>query len=467
MNWFKSLWLTSEEKEILKKAREEKLKIVIPEVPEKQSSIVHEEIETPKCYTKLIYSNKNITVVFPDGDYISLANIEQDRFLKVKEASSKEEIEFILIDKEVNEEEIEEQEDKKIVKDNLDIFRDHEDFSVHANGEVFMTDVNLPIPSPIIFSFAEILYKMEALRDKGALFGGEDIDSEEYSKLGEMYNALKMFWLKLALNSIPKSRESLLTFIKKNNVQITPNGNLVLYRRIVSKKPKQTDSKTLVEFVSQEYYRIKKMKKAPKNYIVYSRLGEYQVVHIDKEPKENNPYWKMEGNLNEKYQNLSKEEDNQFVSSHSGKNGQLSIKIGSIYSIPEEEIDLDRSICASGGLHAAAVNYNYSGFGDTPVVVLVNPSKAITVPTGEVGKLRTTEMFVACVNDKPHGVHFDNDALSAFDEEYHDLSLQELEDIVKSKKFDKLNIKKTKVALDNTSITKINEILANRIKEIK
>ena len=462
MNWFKALWLTSEEREILKNAKKTKEIVETAISIQNSMNVTQEDIIEPKCYTKLIYSNKNITVVFSDGDYISLSNVDQDKFFMVKNATSKEEIEFILLDKKVVDEEEDTPEEKKMVKDNLDVFRDHEDFIVD-NSKVQMRGVNLELPSPVVFSFIEILEKMEILKESGATFGGTDTESEKYQELGEMYNALKTFWLKLALNPIKQSRTDLLTFIKKNDVRITPNGNLVLYRKIV-KQGNETNGDVggdLVAFISQQYYKIKKMKKGPKSYGVYSKLNEYQLLHIDKEPKEGD--WEFKGILDELYKNLSTVKENTYVSSHRGKNGQLSIKVGAIYSIPDDEINLDNSICAAGGLHAAAVNYNYGSFGDTPVVVLVNPSKAITVPRGEISKLRTTEMFIACVNDKPHGVHFDDGALSAFDEEYHDLGMQELEEIVKNKEFDKLEIKKNKVVINETSIETIKNILAARV----
>lgn len=463
MNWFKSMWLTSEERQILRDAKKEKNK-TIEVIPTKESVVTKEIIEEPRCYKKLSYSNKNITVVFNDGDYLSCANVNQDVFLKVKDALTKKEIEKLLLGE--DEEEIEEfddtPEEKQLVKDNLDILRDHEDFEV--KGEiVFMKGVNLELPSVITFSFIEILEKMEDLNARAGRFGGVEIDSDNYLELQEQYNALKMFWLKLAVNPLEQSRKDLLTFVKRNDVRITNNGNLVLYRRIVSVSQ---EDKELTTFVSQSYYDRKKQKKSqthPRNYNVIRMDGTLMIMKntdkVDRNPE-------ILGNLEEMYKNLDKLEGNSFVSYHSGKNGKMPIKIGSIYKIPDDEINLNNGLCAAGGIHAAAVNYDYGSFGDTPVVVLVNPSKAITVPTGDWQKLRTIEMFVACVNDKPHGTHFDEGALSAFDEEYHDLSLQELEEVVSTKSFEKVTIEKIKPTINLVDINKIKEMLSERIKEV-
>jgi len=96
----------------------------------------------------------------------------------------------------------------------------------------------------------------------------------------------------------------------------------------------------------------------------------------------------------------------------------------------------------------------------------VNPSKAITVPTGETGKLRTTEMFVACVNDKPHGVHFDDDNLTAFDDEYHELTVQQLELALQNKSFTTLAVEDKVPEISIKSMYDITEMLRNRIKTI-
>lgn len=111
------------------------------------------------------------------------------------------------------------------------------------------------------------------------------------------------------------------------------------------------------------------------------------------------------------------------------------------------------------------MDYDYSGFGDTKVVVLVNPSKAITVPKGEIGKLRTTEMFIACTNDKPQGVHFDEDALSAFDDEYYSFTLQELEEAVANKNFSNFEVKDKKI-VEGVDINKIKDLLKERVKKV-
>ena len=63
-----------------------------------------------------------------------------------------------------------------------------------------MKGVNLVIPPVVLASFIEILEK----RNHGS---NGNLDDE--------YQALKMFWLKLALNGMEQSRNDLLNFVKK------------------------------------------------------------------------------------------------------------------------------------------------------------------------------------------------------------------------------------------------------------
>lgn len=454
MNWFKSIWLTSEERALLQEAKNKTIQTDVKtytenEIVERlQEAIEREKLKRP--YRKVMYNGGYIQVIFNDGSVFSKNEVPASLFVQVRDAKSEEEIYKLLMDKVMEQisVQIETPEEKKAVQENSSIFDSYPDFE-RINGEVYMKGVNLALPSIVATSFIEILEKIDMLE-----YGdGEIVD------LQDNYNALKMFWLKLALNPLPQSREDLLLFVKKNDIRITKNGNIVLYRRIVSTKGTNND---LTTFISQNYAERKKQKKAhthPRNYTVFYRSAENEYILWDGNSKK--PKGEKLGNLEELYKDLPNQTGNTYTSYHN--KGKMEIKIGGIYQIPDEEINLDNGLCAAGGLHAAAVDYNYGGFGDTPVVVLVNPSKAITVPTNEWKKLRTTEMFIAAVNDKPAGVHFDDGALSAFDEEYHDFTLGELEEAIKNKSFDSISIKGNDPVVPIESIV---DMLKTRVKSI-
>lgn len=461
MNWFKMLWLTSEEREILKRAKEakekqqEKDKVPSPDL---QPAVIPPPL---RSYKNIIFSNGNITVVFDDGVVLDKMGVDKDFLQKVREAKTQKEIEDMMINVSAVIPPppppcvIETEEEKQIVQDNLDVLRKHKDFVIEGD-KVCMKGVSLPIPTIVLASFIEILEKQEILKLAIEMDNGSKIDhlTIEDEDLFDQYHALKMFWLKLALNPLPQSREDLLVFCRNNNVRITNNGNLVLYRRIVSLKGAD---KTYVSFVSQSYYSLKKKGEDVRNYAVGRKpQGTYYFVNLE----DNFVEKELIGNLQVLYWELPNYETNRFTSAHDNK---VSIKVGGVYSIPEDKINLNNGICAAGGLHAAAVDYNYSGFGDTPVVVLVNPCKAITVPRGEIGKLRTTEMFIACVNNKPQGTHFDEDALVAFDEEYHSHTLDELELAAAKASLDTLAVKDNLPPINLVDLTTITNMLKNRV----
>lgn len=443
------LWLNSEEREILRAGRQR------PETVVKYVEVAEKQV-MDRPYKNIFYSNKNLTVVFRDGTMISKPNVGVDTFIEVRDAQTEQEIHAALTVADtvtVKDSPVETKAERELVAANLDIFKGYKDFVVKGS-DVYLTGVNLAMPASVIASFIEILEHFEeAIR----LGRSSLLSRDEY---WERLEALKMFWLKLALNTLPQSRQDLLVFCRKNDVRISRNGNLILYRRIVTKTGADTK---LVAFISQEYYKLKKQGYDPRQYAIYKIGDTYSLLDLTQFDPYKTPDIKPFCNLQQMYLELPTYDTNTFTAYHDNK---VEIKVGGVYSIPDSGINLNNGICAAGGLHAAAVDYDYSGFGDLPVVVLVNPSKAITVPVNETGKLRTTEMFVACVNDKPHGIHFDDSALSAFDAEYHDLTLTQLEIVAKSKSFESMAVKDTVPAVSLVDIKAITEMLKKRIVNI-
>ena len=425
-NWFRFGWLTSDER----KAQQMNIERVNELVDRRLG------VASQKPYKRAIYSSGTVTVVLHNGDMITRTDSDYSLMDKLRACTTEEEVKDLLIEKYVAVADSKElAENIKLVENNLSVLENHPDFVVNGK-KVTLKGVALAIPATIVASFIEVLEKQ--------------YDDE--------YIALKMFWLKLALNPLVQSREDLLSFIRLNDVRITKNGNLILYRRIVTKTGAD---KYLVTFVTQNYYHVKKAGDDPRQFAINKSGEGYSLIDLRKfDPQVDEvPFC----NLQQMYLELPTLETNTFTSAHDKK---VEIKLGAIYQIPQNKINLNNGICAAGGLHAAAVNYNYSGFGDMPVVVLVNPSKAITVPTGDAGKLRTTEMFVACVNDKPQGVHFDESALAAFDSEYHDFTLEELETAARSKSFENLSVVDEVPEVSLVDLNSIKEMLKGRIKQI-
>ena len=267
--------------------------------------------------------------------------------------------------------------------------------------------------------------------------------------------------LALLLNPLKESREQLLNFVKKNDVKITSYGNLVLYRACWEAK---NESDALVKFVAKEYLKIKAWKKSPKSYFVASRLNDYKLLKEEEIPKDDNPYWTNHGNLAELYSKLPEmqSEGKQYYSDH----GKKKIVIGDIYKIDDSEVNLDSGVCHSGGLHLAAVDYDYSGYGNTNLICLLNPSKTITVPSREIKKLRCSEMMVVGINPNEIGVHIDEGFYSNLDENYHNYSLEVLQEALKNKSFEPISVSTEVTELTIKEVANVTDILKNRVVEI-
>ena len=317
--------------------------------------------------------------------------------------------------------------------------------------------MNLALPPSVLASFIEIMEKKSYLEYKKVnsfLFLNED-RATEIKELKDVYNRLSFFWLKLA-NSPLDSIDNILLFCRENDVRLSKRGNLIAYRRIQTHrqlkptvtKNKVEDTETL-QLVKGAYEQIKyKSKKSPKNYSVFRIDSGIKVVPTYSIAFTNYDKSAFLGNLAEIQDGTTKiikevevatlEQETVYTSAHNS--GKHTFKIGDVYKINEDEVNVDLSNCAAGGLHAACVNYNYSGFGDIPVVVLINPSKAIYTPLNETGKFRTSQMKLACINPNPHGVHIDEALIEQADAEYNEFSVDELLQIVKDKDFSSVEV---------------------------
>lgn len=430
------------------------------------SAVKKSEVLAPppmvKLIQKCIYNvgTKNIDVVFTDGDVIS-GVVEQYIYEQIRNASSKEEVLDLLIPKNSKGSDYdidkEEEDIKTQIAPIVSILSEIDNFEV-VGEDVFLKGVkSIAIPSSIVAEFIRIVSEIQNLQDNSS----ELIDYEQLDKLKEEYNSLLMFTYKLLLNPLKESREQLLNFIKKNDIKITSYGNLVLYRACWESKNENTE---LIRFVAKEYLKIKAWKKSPKNYTVASRLGNYKLLLNNEIPKDDNPYWENQGNLAELYSKLPEMQSKgkQYYSDH----GKKKIVIGDIYKIDDKDVNLDANVCAAGGLHCASYDYDYSGFGDTNLIVLVNPSKTITVPTYDFSKMRVSEMMIVGINPNERGVHIDEGFYSNLDENYHNYSIDELQEAFKNKSFEPISVSTEVTELSLKEVVNVTDILKNRIVEI-
>lgn len=264
--------------------------------------------------------------------------------------------------------------DKLKVDENWEILKDNPDFDVD-NGVVKLKGVNRSLPVLLVNKFVEIV---------------DNHTNEELKTLDE-FIALKNFWYWLCLNPFPEVVDNLYDFLHKGDFKITRDGMFLGYRR-VCKVAENTD---LVDFISNSYVKIKGWKKSPKNYSVYSSddFEGGSLIENSKIPTEEfqSRNHRVVGNLADLYQNLDTMEENRYTDNHTRS---FDIRIGKVVSIPRSECTHSNMDCGTGGLHFANKGFNYYSFGDTGILMLINPMNV--VGTGD-NKGRTSEYLPLCV----------------------------------------------------------------------
>ena len=390
-----------------------------------------------KLVSKILYNinTKNIDVILGNGNVLS-GIVEKEIYEKIKDCNDELLILHLLSPpKEVKQLEIDfDIEVEKTITPLINILSTNDNFEIE-NEKVYLKGIkSIAIPSSIVAYFISLLENIN-----------NTSNINEINNLKEEFNALLMFTFWLLLNPIESSRNDCLTFIKKNDIQLTSNGLLICYRKVVSKG---STNKELIKFISENYFKKKKQKKSTKNYSIYSKLGDFMLCKNDKLPKENNNYWENIGNLHDLYQNLHTLKENTYTDNHTKTK---IIKIGSIYKEDEDRIDLDNTIPCSSGLHIGSKQFMFDSFGDTGVIALVNPMFVRSVPVADAHKMRVSEMFIATIADKEE---FDNlNELIDFSTEYCSSTLEDLQMELSNKVFEKLSCQ------DNLPITSLKEII--------
>jgi hypothetical protein len=465
-------WLNSEERAEYKKLKEQKeiddSKVIwdkdiensefIETQPLFDTEILEKIKEYQKPYKSLRLINNMVICVLWDGTPLTAHTGGEALMNSIKECKEEHEIIALFIPKiemkpDENEAKAQEKEQEQ-VKNELDIFRGNSDFVIKGE-EVFLKNVeSFAIPPLVVASFIEVLEKLDNLK-----FG----EIEEGIELAEYFDSLRMFTLKLALNPIDSSRSDLIRFVRNNDIKLTLNGNLILYRKAVLVKKENK----LVDFVSKEYFKKKKNKKSPKNYIIYKNGDEFKCtkesnVATKEFQDENN---EVIGNLKELYLDLPNREDNLMTDGHTRTK---EIRVGQVYREDEDKVDIDSRNTCSRGLHVCSKAYSHGYVGDTPLLCIISPSKVRSIPIGEDAKMRVSEMFIASILDiDEEGNYMDEDVnIVDLDEQYHNLSIQELEDALKNKSFEVISSQDKISPVNMIDVAAIKEMLKDRVKNI-
>lgn len=261
------------------------------------------------------------------------------------------------------------------------------------------------------------------------------------------FDSLLNFWRWCLQNPSQTAREGFYRYVKDYGIVITQAGYVILYKAMdVSRHPEEdryskTDQK-LSAFVSDQYLKIKGMKKSPKNYKVFEIEGfdennqpmqRYDISkHNGEEPNVGEDEMIIDelGVLQDLYAEVTEEgkdleestmDINVYKPSHSGTHG-MKAALGSPVDMPREQCDPDITIDCSYGLHVGSHKY-VSSFGrgmDAILAVLVNPRDVVALPQYDHSKIRVCRYFpyaeIVRKNDGSweeleHG-HFEEDFVS-------------------------------------------------------
>jgi len=461
-------WLRSSERVELEKLRNEKkqaeLVKTIEDTLEKRDEERFGAIkklfdETPMTFEELKpfkscrLIGTTCLVVLNDGTTLSKEGPELVG--KVRQAQSEEEILqlFMIVQKQENKQE-NNAEEQALVGNNLHILEGNEDFIIEGQ-EVFLKGVHLAIPPIVLVSFIELLEKIDSV--------WEDVEEEgciscDIDELEDQYQALKMFWYWTALNPIESSRRDLLRFVRENDINITANGLLICYRRV---NKKNADNHELISFISNQYNKIKKWKKSPKNYWVWT--SDSRKLEL-KEVEGPNGIEAFHGNLEELYLDLPNMQEDSYTDNRTRK---MDIRIGSIYKEDEDKIDLDNTRDCSSGLHVGARTFGFDGFGDVGVIALVNPMFVRSVPLSSVNKMRVSEMYILAVADiEEYDEIVEKGEILDYSNEYCSETLEDLEQMIKDKRVDRVSCQENLPVVSVMDIVAIKDLLRDRIVNI-
>lgn len=333
--------------------------------------------------------NSDMTIVLLNGNILNLQGATKELFMEVQAASSDEEVLELyfknlpqerkeVIQKEENERieeaqrEVQEEEryqeevkEYEAVQSGFQILVETGDFEVRE-AAVYAKGIDISLPKLLIERFMEIVTGINA--------GNPDALEE--------YQAFQRFWMWCSLNPNAQSREDLFKFLKNHDLKVNKNGFFFAYRRVVKKNQEDNiQDEELVKIVSNGYLKIKTHKKSPAKHWVVKTEDQGYIISKTNEPKEGS----VVGNLKEMYDNLSTLHDNLYTDNHTKT---FNIKIGEEVAMDPTKTDWDSSRECSYGLHVGNKNFGFGSFGDTPILVLVNPMKVVAVPKYDSNKMR-------------------------------------------------------------------------------
>lgn len=429
LNWFKSekQKQLEEENRQLKQQLEEKSE-ESQELFQKASDLIQEveqyknssTVITEKPYKKVLLVGSTLTVIVDDETVLTKTNATKEDYQKISEATSREQVESLMIPQEVIEERKElAKEIEKVTKirEGFELLEQSGYFEI-KDDSVYFKGINRSLPELLVNKFAELIKQHQSFFN--------DFTDSLNSNIN--FQSLVRFWKKCCLNPNAQSAEDLYGFLSKHQFKIDRWGNFYCYRRVKSKSKNQE----LINFISNCYVKVKgTWKKKCSDFVIMNTDEGYKLLSQSSYDKiEDYGQDILVGNLDELYKNLATLEENTYTSAHTGKENY---KVGTIISMPRNEGSDDNTINCGLGFHGASRAYNYESFGDTDILMIVNPMSVLAVPQNEIGKLRTCTWFFACTLSYEERYILDDEQFDVTDlgDKFEELMLEEFEEKVK------------------------------------
>lgn len=233
---------------------------------------------------------------------------------------------------------------------------------IYAMDVDYESIINLCFPTPVKLLKREGFWEQDgSLYYKNIKVSIPQVLADKFLNADEdEFNRLVKFWGWLSLNPNPRTRENLYEWVKKNGIQLTNGGLMILYRRVVRVKPEQTK---LGKFVKETYDKLRKQKKST-NIGVYL----YDNYHYTTNEVVDGERCQQIGNLKQLHRELNAP-SKVFTDAHTGKKCYM---IGVEEREPRSAGDESDATC-SQGIHAGGKGFGFNGFGDTPIAIVVNP----------------------------------------------------------------------------------------------
>ena len=327
--------------------------------------------------TKLIFSGTSLTLTFNTGDmYFGNCTLEQAKYLASNENLTLEEV-MIYLEPAYAKTIEENREAKRIIETIL-----QDDRYYYAEGSLYRVGIPLSIPKSLATDIAEVLKNIQeankSLDDVNAAYWNDELER------------LDNFWKWTSLIRTPQSRESFYSYCQANTLLITKQGFVVAFRRA---NHKGNDS-GLVKFVTQEYLRLRNNKKSTNVSVFKYDNSEYTLKEeVDGER------CAYVGILKDLYHSLGEEEWFESVTKSRLTNQPAVYKIGQETRMKEEEADFSSLEC-SRGFHFSSGGYDFSGYGNTALVVAINPADIIHAPYSDHTKARTLALTPIAVLER-------------------------------------------------------------------